>query len=392
MAARPGPRPGNRGRAPSRQQLLDVRVLCNLEFAPDIQALRAAGIDPVFAAGNYGSVNASPANNPGAFAVGATRSTDAIASYSSRGPSACGEPSNLFPELTAPGDSVNTSDLYASYTTQSGTSLAAPHVAGALALLLSAYPGLSVSEQETALETGAVDLGASGPDNTFGYGRLDVLNAYNAIGRPSFALDVSPSSASTTAGGSVSYTVTSSALNGFAGDVTLAVSGLPAQATSSVNPALIAGGTGSSQVTVTTGTSLAAGSYPFTITGTSGSINRTVNATLVVAAAPDFAVTVAPASATTAPGGSAAYTVAVMGANGFTADVGLTLTGLTAAQGSWSFTPTTVTGGSGSGQLIVTTAGSLSPGTYPLTVTGAGGGLTRTAPVTLIVTPPRPSR
>jgi hypothetical protein len=44
--------------------------------------------------------------------------------------------------------------------------------------LLSAYPDLTVAEQETALISSAVDLGPQGPDNDFGYGRLDVLAAY----------------------------------------------------------------------------------------------------------------------------------------------------------------------------------------------------------------------
>ncbi len=144
---------------------------CNLEFAPDIQALRSAGILPVFAAGNFGSADASPANNPGALAVGSTTSTDAIAADSSRGPSACGEASTTFPEITAPGVGIRTADLLGQYSTESGTSLAAPHVAGALALMLSAHPGLAAVEQEAALEQTAIDLGTPGPDDTFGHGR-----------------------------------------------------------------------------------------------------------------------------------------------------------------------------------------------------------------------------
>ena len=151
---------------------------CNLEFAPDIQALRSAGILPVFAAGNFGSADASPANNPGALAVGSTTSTDAIAADSSRGPSACGEASTTFPEITAPGVGIRTADLLGQYSTESGTSLAAPHVAGALALMLSAHPGLAAVEQEAALEQTAIDLGTPGPDDTFGHGRLDALAAY----------------------------------------------------------------------------------------------------------------------------------------------------------------------------------------------------------------------
>lgn len=157
---------------------------CDLEFQLDLQALRGAGIVPIVSAGNYGpggSTSVSPANYPEAFAVGAINNSNLIYASGSRGPSGCGEAATIYPELVAPGVGVNTSDLYGFYTSSSGTSLAAPHVAGGLALLLSAYPNLSVDQQETALINGAADLGADGADNDFGYGRLDVLAAYQAI-------------------------------------------------------------------------------------------------------------------------------------------------------------------------------------------------------------------
>jgi subtilisin family serine protease len=155
---------------------------CNLEFQPDLQALRAADILPVFAAGNYGpwsQTSVSPANYPEAFAVGATRNDDRIYGYSGRGPSACGENSTVYPELVAPGVGIYTTDLFGLYATETGTSAAAPHVAGALALLLQAFPELTADQQVAALTISAVDLGASGPDNSFGYGRLDILAAYD---------------------------------------------------------------------------------------------------------------------------------------------------------------------------------------------------------------------
>jgi subtilisin family serine protease len=154
---------------------------CNLEFQPDLQALRAAGILPVFAAGNYGPgslTSVSPANYPEAFAVGATNNTDQIYAYSSRGPSACGEPSTVYPEIVAPGVNINSTDLFGSYYGNSGTSLSAPHAAGTLALLLSAYPNLNAAQQAAALINGATDLGAPGPDSNYGYGRLDALASY----------------------------------------------------------------------------------------------------------------------------------------------------------------------------------------------------------------------
>ena len=157
---------------------------CNLEFEPDLQALRAAGILPVFAAGNSGPFNntsLSPANNPSAFAVGAINNTNLIYGQSSRGPSTCGGSTGPFPEPVAPGVNVNTTDVGGFYTTASGTSISAPHVSGGLALLLSAYPNLPVSQQQSALLSSAVDLGAAGPDDIYGYGRLDLLTAFQSL-------------------------------------------------------------------------------------------------------------------------------------------------------------------------------------------------------------------
>jgi uncharacterized repeat protein (TIGR02543 family) len=160
---------------------------CNLDFEPDLQALRAAGILPVFAAGNGGPGTAtsySPANNPSAFAVGAINNSSVIYGLSSRGPTTCGGSSGVFPELVAPGVNIYTTDLAGFYTTASGTSLAAPHVTGGLALLLSAFPALTVSQQENALLASAFDLGTPGPDDVYGYGRLDLLAAYNLLVPP----------------------------------------------------------------------------------------------------------------------------------------------------------------------------------------------------------------
>jgi subtilisin family serine protease len=155
---------------------------CNLEFEADLQALRAADILPVFAGGNFGpgaSTSVSPANNPEAFAVGAVDGTGVIDATSSRGPSACGEATTTYPELVAPGVTIRTADRYGTFQVATGTSEAAPHVAGALALLLAAHPGLTADQQASALEAGAMDLGATGPDGTYGNGLLDVLAAHD---------------------------------------------------------------------------------------------------------------------------------------------------------------------------------------------------------------------
>ena len=90
---------------------------CNLEFEPDIQALRVAGILPVFAAGNFGPTSASsasPANNP-ALAVGSVDGSDVVAADSSRGPADCGQPSTTYPSVVAPGVSIRSTDLFGLY-------------------------------------------------------------------------------------------------------------------------------------------------------------------------------------------------------------------------------------------------------------------------------------
>ncbi len=184
---------------------------CDLGFQLDLQALRAAGIVPVFSAGNTGpgdATSVSPANNPEAFAVGATDNADQLWADSARGPSACGELSTLYPEMVAPGVDIRTTDRYGTYQTDSGTSLAAPHVAGALALLWSAFPDLTVAQQEAALLLGAVDLGSPGADNVYGQGRLDVLAAYGElVASTQLSLTILDSPDPVDAGATLTYTL-----------------------------------------------------------------------------------------------------------------------------------------------------------------------------------------
>lgn len=159
---------------------------CNLEFDEDIQALNAAGIALVFAAGNSGpsaGTSASPANNPLAFSAGAVDESLVIDYQSSRGPSGCD--GTIFPDLAAPGVNVVTSDLSFGglplYASVSGTSYASSHVAGVMALLAVAFPSASVAELRAALTESAQDLGVGGADNTFGHGLVDALSAYQFL-------------------------------------------------------------------------------------------------------------------------------------------------------------------------------------------------------------------
>ena len=162
---------------------------CESTFQPDLDALRAAGIFVVFAAGNGGpaaATSTSPANGPGVLSAGAVDASRAVASFSGRGPSAC--TGAIYPDLVAPGVSVRTADLSfagtAQYVTVSGTSYAAPHVAGVAALLLEAFPGLEPDALESALRSTAADLAAPGPDDDSGRGLVDAAAAHAALSDP----------------------------------------------------------------------------------------------------------------------------------------------------------------------------------------------------------------
>ncbi|XP_021943031.1 bacillopeptidase F [Folsomia candida] len=164
-------------------------------YNTQISAWRAAGIIPVFALGNSGP-NCRTANSPGdqpnLISVGNTDEQDAVAIPpavpSSRGPSVGGL---MKPEVSAPGTRVVSCGTGAGdYTTKSGTSMATPHTAGAIALLLSANPTWGYDEVYAALTTtGATPQLTSAdrncglptpndfPNNAFGYGRIDVAAA-----------------------------------------------------------------------------------------------------------------------------------------------------------------------------------------------------------------------
>lgn len=159
--------------------------VCNTEFKADIQALKDAEIAVVFSAGNAGplsSTSVSPANYPQSFAVGSVDENHLVANHSSRGPSTCD--AGIFPQIVSPGVNIKTTDLSFgglpdSYIDVIGTSIAAPHVSGAMALLLSVNPQLTVNQLEATLVQSANDLGDPGPDNQYGNGMLDLQAAFD---------------------------------------------------------------------------------------------------------------------------------------------------------------------------------------------------------------------
>ena len=162
-----------------------------------VEAQAAAGIMMVVAAGNAGSACSTTIDPPSfydaSYTVGALNtSTDTIAIFSSRGPVTVDGSNRTKPDITAPGtntrSATNTSD--SAYTFASGTSMATPHIAGAVALLWSAHPELQnqIDVSQTALNDAAhfissTQCGSAGPpNNVYGWGRVDILAAVDAGG------------------------------------------------------------------------------------------------------------------------------------------------------------------------------------------------------------------
>jgi subtilisin family serine protease len=113
--------------------------------------------------------------------------SDNISSFSSRGPVTVDGSGRMKPDISAPGSSVRSSIRNGGYSSFSGTSMAAPHVAGLAALMISADPKLAgeLATIRSRIEANAVQLtsvqecggvpGSEIPNNTFGHGRIDAM-------------------------------------------------------------------------------------------------------------------------------------------------------------------------------------------------------------------------
>jgi Subtilase family len=225
-------------------------------FLPMVQAWRALGIVPVFAAGNTAGAGTvgSPASYTESVAVGAIDENSDLAAFSSEGPitwsAVNGEglaPGTVVdkPDFVAPGEDVM-STVPGGYAEMSGTSMATPHVAAAVALLRQAAPTLTADQAIATLKATADDLGAPGADNQFGAGRIDVYAAIKSIlgAPPTTTLVKAP--ASIVATGKVSFEVTGQGATAFRARVDGGTWGAP-QPTSNVTVSL-KGGRNSVQV------------------------------------------------------------------------------------------------------------------------------------------------
>jgi subtilisin family serine protease len=156
-----------------------------------------AGILVVAAAGNSGpgcnSVNTPIAIYNKALTIGSTTANDQISSFSSQGGVVVDGSNRIKPDMVAPGSNIRSANLSGGYLSLSGTSMAAPHVAGVAALMISANPSMAgkpkilkqilirSSDAKNNQQACSGIQGSERPNNTFGWGRLNALTAVNEI-------------------------------------------------------------------------------------------------------------------------------------------------------------------------------------------------------------------
>jgi len=199
-----------------------------------------------------------------------------------------------------------------------------------------------------------------------------------------FNISASPGSLTIAQGGS-GTSIISTAQVGGPGTVNLSASVSPAGPIALLNPTSVEAG-GSSTLTVNVGLSVAAGTYTVTVTGAEGANTHplSVSVTVTAATANDFSIAANPSTLTVAQGNSGTSTISTAVTSGSPQTVNLAISGVPAGA-SASLNPASITAG-GSSRLTVQ-AGTAAPGTYTLTVTGAGTSATHSTTVSLTVPP-----
>ncbi len=163
---------------------------CDETFWNTIDNVENAGVVVIFAAGNEGpnpSTLRTPADRisspTNSFSVGAVDAQSfgyPVANFSSRGPSAC-DNLTIKPEVTAPGMKIYSCYKNGEYRLMSGTSMAAPFVSGAVAILRQYNPDATAAQIKQALLESCTDLGPAGEDNSYGRGIINIKRALEIL-------------------------------------------------------------------------------------------------------------------------------------------------------------------------------------------------------------------
>ncbi|HEY0734656.1 MAG TPA: S8 family serine peptidase [Herpetosiphonaceae bacterium] len=254
----------------------------NTWYQATVQAWIAAGIFPAFSNGNSGpscNTSGSPGDYAESYSVGAFDVNNAIASFSSRGSATLG---GVKPDIAAPGVNIRSAWNNGSYSAISGTSMASPHLAGAVALMWSAAPSLvgDINATRTILDQTAVDTsdltcgGTAANNNVWGEGKLDAFAA----------VDQSPRGPVGTLAGTVTNASTSAP-----------ISGVTVQAAGPSNRNTVTSSTGTYSLQLPVGTyTLTFSSFGYatqTISGVVITANTTTTQNVALTAAASYTVT-----------------------------------------------------------------------------------------------------
>ena len=226
-----------------------------------------------------------------------------------------------------------------------------------------------------------------GYDLVTGWGSMNgaaLINALVPVTTSSFSISVSQGSLTVIAGKNGNATITSTVTGGFSSAVTLSATGLPSGVTAAFAPTSIKGN-GTSALTLSASASTVPGSYPITITGTSGSLVKSTKVTLIVtaAAAGNFTISTAPNMIGVSLGNSTSSLITNTVSCGFNSAVTLSVIGLPPGV-TTVFTPTSITG-TGSSSLTLNTSLQTNRGLYYITISGTGGGITNTSSAFLFI-------
>jgi kumamolisin len=288
-----------------------------------------------------------------------------------------------------------------------GTSFAAPMWAGYIALVNQqlanggqksiGFLNPTIYQQNINAATYAADFhdiksGTSGSysavagfDLVTGWGSptAGLISALSGPAPSGFSISASPSSVSVSAGSNGSTTINSAATGGFSGSITLSATGQPSGVTIgfTTNP-ISAGNSTSMTIAVAAGT--ASGTYPITVTGTSGSTVETTTVTLTISGVtPGFGISASPTSLTVNRSSTGKVTITTTVSGGFNSSIALTGS-VSGSRVSVSFSPSSITG-AGTSTMTITVNRNAATGSRTITITGKGGGITHTATVGLTV-------
>jgi subtilase family serine protease len=233
----------------------------------------------------------------------------------------------------------------------------------------------------------------AGYDLVTGWGSPNGVGLINALAggtstSPAFAISASPASVSVLQGSSGASTISTTVSGGFSSAIALTATGQPTGVTATLSPTSIAApGSGSSTLTLAVASTTVAGTYTITVTGTGGGITHSLTVALTVTAptAGAFTISVSPKSGSLRQGQSGTATVTTAISGGFDSAIALSATGEPTGV-TISFSPSSIAApGSGKSSMLLTVSRTAPTGTYPITITGTGGGVTHTTTLTFEV-------